>query len=137
MQIFSYNDFKNEKGIISFSEAGQLYSSLLNSSNQLDKEFQEEWTTFVLLCVEYASARGKWLTLSREEKLANDEARTVAHNKVIYQLKLLKGLANEQGNQVPWFDKFNDDRKRIGDFACYVAYVYALNARQTIRGNYG
>ncbi|HEP1800024.1 TPA: hypothetical protein VB869_002188 [Streptococcus suis] len=129
MQIFSYNDFKNEKGIISFSEAGQLYSSLLNSSNQLDKEFQEEWTTFVLLCVEYASARGKWLTLSREEKLANDEARTVAHNKVIYQLKLLKGLANEQGNQVPWFDKFNDDRKRIGDFACYVAYVYALNAR--------
>lgn len=129
MQIFSYNDFKNEKGIISFSEAGQLYSSLLNSSNQLDKEFQEEWTTFVLLCVEYASARGKWLTLLREEKLANDEARTVAHNKVIYQLKLLKGLANEQGNQVPWFDKFNDDRKRIGDFACYVAYVYALNAR--------
>ena len=129
MQVFSYDDFKNEKEIMSFSEAEQIYSNLLNSSNQLDKEFQEEWTTFVLLCVEYASARGKWLTLSREEKLANDEARTVAHNKVIYQLKLLKGLANEQGNQVPWFDKFNDDRKRIGDFACYVAYVYALNAR--------
>ena len=86
MQIFSYDDFKNEKEIISFSEAEQIYSNLLNSSNQLDKEFQEEWTTFILLCVEYASARGKWLTLSREEKLANDEARTVTHNKVIYQL---------------------------------------------------
>ncbi|MBZ4298618.1 hypothetical protein LAJ56_11615, partial [Streptococcus pneumoniae] len=79
MQTFNYDDFKNEKGIVSFSEAEQIYSSLLNSSNQLDKEFQEEWTTFVLLCVEYASARGKWLTLSREEKLANDESRTVTH----------------------------------------------------------
>lgn len=129
MQTFSYDDFKNEKGIVSFSEAEQIYSSLLNSSNQLDKEFQEEWTTFVLLCVEYTSIRGKWLTLSREEKLANDEARAVTHNKVIYQLKILKGLASEQGNNVAWFDKFNDDRKRIGDFACYVAYIYALNAR--------
>lgn len=129
MQTFSYDDFKNEKGIVSFSEAEQIYSSLLNSSNQLDKEFQEEWTTFVLLCIEYVSTRGKWLTLSREEKLANDEARTVIHNKVIYQLKILKGLANEQCNDVTWFDKFNDDRKRIGDFACYVAYIYALNAR--------
>ncbi|MEK5288135.1 hypothetical protein MKY69_00675 [Streptococcus sp. FSL R7-0212] len=129
MQIFSYDDFKNEKGIISFSEAEQIYSNLINSSNQLDKEFQEEWTTFVLLCVEYASARGKWLTLSREEKLANDEARTVTHNKVIYQLKLLKGLANEQDNDITWFESFNDDRKRIGDFACYVAYIYSINGR--------
>lgn len=129
MQTFNYDDFKNEKGIVSFSEAEQIYSSLLNSSNQLDKEFQEEWTTFVLLCVEYASACGKWLTLSREEKLANDESRTVTHNKVIYQLKILKGLASEQGNDVAWFEQFNDDRKRIGDFACYVAYIYALNAR--------
>ncbi|EGV02894.1 hypothetical protein [Streptococcus sp. ST16] len=129
MQTFSYDVFKNEKGIVSFSEAEQIYSSLLNSSNQLDKEFQEEWTTFVLLCVEYTSIRGKWLTLSREEKLANDEARAVTHNKVIYQLKILKSLANEQSNDVTWFEKFNDDRKRIGDFACYVAYIYALNAR--------
>ena len=129
MQTFNYDDFKNEKGIVSFSEAEQIYSSLLNSSNQLDKEFQEEWTTFVLLCVEYTSIRGKWLTLSREEKLANDEARAVTHNKVIYQLKILKSLANEQSNDVTWFEKFNDDRKRIGDFACYVAYIYALNAR--------
>ncbi|PIO78104.1 hypothetical protein [Streptococcus parauberis] len=129
MQIFSYDDFKNEKGIILFSEAEQIYSNLINSSNQLDKEFQEEWTTFVLLCVEYASARGKWLTLSREEKLANDEARTVTHNKVIYQLKLLKGLANEQDNDITWFESFNDDRKRIGDFACYVAYIYSINGR--------
>ena len=129
MQTFNYDDFKNEKGIVSFSEAEQIYSSLLNSSNQLDKEFQEEWKTFVLLCVEYDSARGKWLTLSREEKLANDESRTVTHNKVIYQLKILKGLASEQGNDVAWFEQFNDDRKRIGDFACYVAYIYALNAR--------
>lgn len=129
MQTFCYDDFKNEKGIVSFSEAEQIYSSLLNSSNQLDKEFQEEWTTFVLLCVEYTSIRGKWHTLSREEKLANDEARAVTHNKVIYQLKILKSLANEQSNDVTWFEKFNDDRKRFGDFACYVAYIYALNAR--------
>ena len=129
MQVFKYSDFQNEKGIISFSEAEQIYSNLINSSNQLDKEFQEEWTTFVLLCVEYASARGKWLTLSREEKLANDESRTVTHNKVIYQLKLLKGLANEQDNDITWFESFNDDRKRIGDFACYVAYIYSINGR--------
>lgn len=61
----------------------------------------------------------------RERNLPMMNLRTVTHNKVIYQLKILKGLASEQGNDVAWFEQFNDDRKRIGDFACYVAYIYA------------
>lgn len=129
MQTFTYNDFLNEKDIITFDLAGTVYNDLINSSNIHDPEFKNYWKEFIQLCVKYAEARGSWLTLSREEKQSFDETRTIIHNKVIYQLKLLKGLADAQGKDVSWFETFKDDRKLIGDFACYVAYVYAVNAR--------
>ncbi|HEW9441957.1 TPA: hypothetical protein V1H70_001456 [Streptococcus pneumoniae] len=129
MKIFTYQDFLDDKEIITFELAEIIYNDLISSSNIHDPEFKKYWKEFIELCVKYAEIRGNWLTLSREEKLSSDEARTIIHNKVIYQLKLLKGLANAQGKDVSWFERFNDDRKRIGDFACYVAYIYALNAR--------
>ena len=129
MEVFTYTDFLNDKDVITFDHAGIIYNDLINSSNIHDPEFKKYWKEFIELCVKYAEIRGNWLTFSREEKLSSDEARTIIHNKVIYQLKLLKGMANAQYKDVSWFETFKDDRKLIGDFACYVAYVYAVNAR--------
>ena len=47
MQILTYQDCLNEKGVISFEEARMIYDSLINSSNIHDPEFQVYWKELV------------------------------------------------------------------------------------------
>ncbi|HFH9837932.1 TPA: hypothetical protein ACGOON_001296 [Streptococcus suis] len=129
MQFFTYNDFTSETGHLSFADCQVIHDELLNSSDTLNSEFQEFWTEFLTSCVAYAEARGKWFLLTKEERMNFDSSRTTIHNKVIHNLKLLRALAIENQKDTSWFDKFQDDRKRIGDFACYLAYIYAINSR--------
>ncbi len=56
-------------------------------------------------------------------------SRTAKHERVIYCLKLLSRYLGQEGVDVSWFDAIEDNRKQIGDFACYIAYIYSINAR--------
>ena len=69
MQILTYQDCLNEKGVISFEEARMIYDSLINSSNIHDPEFQVYWKELVEYSAQYAEMRGKWLTLTIEEQI--------------------------------------------------------------------
>ncbi|HFI0446504.1 TPA: hypothetical protein ACGOW0_000899 [Streptococcus suis] len=129
MQLFTYNDFTSEKGHLAFEECQTIHNEILASSDKNNSEFLDYWKEFLSSCVSYAEARGKWFLLSKEERMDFDSKRTTIHNKVIFNLKIIKALANEKGKDTTWFDKFQDERKRIGDFACYLAYVYGVNAR--------
>lgn len=129
MNIFTYNNFTSEAGHLSFNEAEKIYNKLISSANHLDKEFQEYWHEFIVASLHYSQARGKWWTISQDERREFDSTRTTLHNKVIFQLKLLKGIIKESNGDTSWFDDITEDRKRIGDFACYVIYIYSVNAR--------
>ena len=129
MQIFTYKDFLKDKDIITFEHAEKIYDAIIRSSNIHDPEFQECWQSLIELSAQYAEARGKWFTLTREEKTALDEPRRIIHNKIKHLLGNIKWLAEQQGKDSSWFDEFHDDRKRMGDFANYLNYVYAVNAR--------
>lgn len=89
----------------------------------------EYWNDFINSCVEYAEIRSTWLFLSREEKLEKDELRTAIHNTVIRNLSILKRMVENRNENIEWYNRFYDDRKRIGDFACYISYIYALCTR--------
>ena len=69
------------------------------------------------------------LLWEREERQQKDEGRTAKHERVIYCLKLLSRYLGQEGVDVSWFDAIEDNRKQIGDFACYIAYIYSINAR--------
>ena len=73
--------------------------------------------------------RGKWRILTKEEQDALDDSRTNIHNRIRDNLIFIRGLAQINGKDTSWFDKFHDDRKRMGDFANYLNYIYAVNAR--------
>ena len=64
-----------------------------------------------------------------KNKHAKDDTRTTKHNKFIYTLKIFIGYSKQKGYEFPWFESIKDNRKQLGDFACYVSYVYAVNAR--------
>lgn len=127
MKFYTHTDF--DKSHLTFSECQIIHEQILDSSNKLDSEFQVYWKELVKSCIEYTEARGKWLLLSREDKMNFDSTRTTIHNKVIHNLKLIKALTLENNKDCSWYEKFQDDRKRIGDFANYLVYAYAINAR--------
>lgn len=129
MQIFTYKDFLKDKGIITFEQAEKIYDALIKSVNIHDPEFLEDWKYLIELCARYAEARGKYLTIPIAENESAGKSRSSIHDLIIIQLNIIKRYAENLGNDTSWFDEFHDDRKRKGDFANYLNYVYAVNAR--------
>ncbi|HFI0450429.1 TPA: hypothetical protein ACGOY4_000395 [Streptococcus suis] len=129
MQIFTYNDFLKDKGIITFEQAEKIYEDLIGSVNIHDSEFLEYWKSLIELCAQYTEARGKYLTIPIAENEAAGKTRTRIHDSIIRQFNIIKRYAEKNGNDTSWFDEFHEDRRRIGDFANYLTYVYAVNAR--------
>ncbi|VJH96129.1 Uncharacterised protein [Streptococcus pneumoniae] len=129
MQIFTYKDFLKDKGIITFEQAEKIYDALIKSVNIHDPEFLEDWKYLIELCARYAEARGKYLTIPISENESAGKSRSGIHELIIIQLNVIKRYAENLGNDTSWFDEFHDDRKRKGDFANYLNYVYAVNAR--------
>ena len=78
---------------------------------------------------EYTSIRCKWELMDREEKIDNDNFRTGCHNSFIISLDVLSRLAAAEDVDSSWREDLGDDRKRIGDFACYIAYINGIANR--------
>ena len=99
------------------SYALELYKELLSAS------------------VRYLESRSNWPLWSREKKLEEDSTRTSRHNKVILAFDTLARYLEMQGNTASWRAVLGKEsetpyyRKRIGDFACYLAFIGSLNAR--------
>lgn len=127
--MISYQNFLKEKDSLSFEVCTNYFQDLIIAVNQTDEDSLLYWNDFISASVDYSQARGEWLLLSREEKHAKDDMRTTKHNKVIYTLKIYIAYSKQRGNVFPWFEEIKDNRKQLGDLACYVSYVYAINAR--------
>ena len=78
---------------------------------------------------EYTSIRCKWELMDREEKINEDNYRTACHDTFISSLNSLSGRAAAEGVDLSWREELGDDRKRIGDFACYIAYINGIANR--------
>ena len=100
-----------------------------------DTEALELYDELMKVATRYAAIRANWLLLSREEKNEQDSGRTSCHNSVITHFNMLVRYLKQQGKAAAWRDElgYEEDnpynRKAIGDFACYLAFVNRINAR--------
>ena len=98
-------------------DAMELYEDLLAAANR------------------YAAIRAKWLLQDREGRMEADAGRTGAHDTVIRCLDVLSRYLKSIGKEAAWRDALGyeaddrNNRKAMGDFACYLAFVGALNMR--------
>jgi len=81
------------------------------------------------LAIDYATIRSRWSLMNREQRNEIDPQRTIAHNAFIDSVNILSRNMVKQGEDNSWREMLGDDRKMIGDFACYVALFLALEAR--------
>ena len=129
----NYNDYKKQVDILSLEEMEEIWTDLLQSLDLKNEDCKELFDDFINSVVSYSCERLKWNAVyDREERIEKDKGRTIIHDGLITRLNILaRFLKNELNKDTSWRDRLGDEahRKRIGDFACYVAFCYRINAR--------
>ena len=127
-----YEEYLKRIDTLTIEQASEIYRTIIESLDLDENDDREILQDYLMAAAKYANVRACWNILSREEKMDTDANRTACHNKVILHLNILARYLASKGKDVSWRDELGDDslhRKRIGDFACYVACLEGLNAR--------
>lgn len=130
----TYEEYLKQPKAIPFEKMQMIHAEMLAEIGA-NAEAIELYDELIKIATRYASIRANWILLSREEKIEQDSGRTSCHNSVIIHLNMLARYLKQQGETAVWRDRLGyeeDDpynRKAIGDFACYLAFVNGINAR--------
>lgn len=128
----SYNTYLEHPAgdVLAVEEALQIYKDIYDSINQCECEDLPEFVeAFLNKSCAYATMRTQWEFWDREKRIEKDSLRTALHNSVIDAVNILARLLNSEGVDTPWREQLGDKRKRVGDFACFVAYMVGINNR--------
>lgn len=141
-QTFKHYLTLNES--MDFEMMTSIHQEILTQADIQDEDFQWLWQDCVHYAIEYSRIRSQWHFLSMEEKQSQDASRTSLHNNLIGCFLSLERLFEQLGWQSKgWTEQLflqqkiekrtkedvQSHRQRIGDFANYLAFVYALNSR--------
>jgi len=77
----------------------------------------------------YARIRVDWLMTKPEDRLQIDRSRSFAHDSFIDSCNILSRNMAKNGDDITWRTKIGDDRKSIGDFACFLHCYLGIKAR--------
>lgn len=78
--------------------------------------------------VRYARLRTNWQLADLEQRREMDRHRTAAHDALIDACNILSRNMAKTGEDASWRAAMND-RKEVGDFACYIHCFLGLAAR--------
>ena len=76
--------------------------------------------------VRYARIRVDWYFADEEKRREMDGPRTIAHNAFIDSCNILSRNMAQTGEDNSWRTSLGNDRKVIGDFACYIEYCLGI-----------
>lgn len=116
--------------VLTLEDAQAIYSKMTDGIQKCQLEDKYEfWNDFLKGAAEYTYIRNKWEFMSREEKYEADHGRTMTHDGFITSVNVLSRIMGKEGVDNSWHDELGEDRKKIGDFACFVAYVTGISNR--------
>ncbi len=130
--MYSYDSYLDHRAgaTITVDEALRIYNDICEGVKKCTIEDKMEFADdFVKKACNYAKVRQDWEFMSNDEKMEADKGRTIKHNACIDAVNILARLLNSDGIETPWRDQLGDERKRIGDFACFVAYIVGISNR--------
>jgi hypothetical protein len=107
----TYNDAERIYQVLTASSCQSLVRDLLDSA------------------VAYARIRTTWALAAFEERREQSGVRTRAHNALIDYCNVVSRSMAAAGEDNSWRVELGDDRRVIGDFACYLHCILGLNAR--------
>lgn len=124
-----YEEYLSKKDSITLEKADEILCQIEANLDKNDEDAMELYNDFVEGAVAYANVRAGWILLSNDEKMDQDKGRTYKHDSIINRVNILARYFEKIGKDVSWRAELGEARKKIGDFACYVALFYGLGAR--------
>ena len=132
--LCSYNEYLGLNKTISFEECKKLHQDMLEEIGR-DEDAIEMYDYMIEKATEYVVLRSNWTTRDREWKMNEDPRRTATHDVLINHFNMLARYLKSIGKTADWRDALGyveDDpanRTTIGDFACFIVFIHALNGR--------
>lgn len=122
---------KHEAGnVLPIEEALRIYDGLLHSIKICTNEYKDEIVNELIeKTIKYSAVRAKWEIWDRETRISEDKGRTIIHNAVIDAFNILARLLSKDDIDTTWRDELGENRKRIGDFACFLVYMIGISNR--------
>lgn len=132
--LSTYEEYLSMPMSLTFEEMAALHRQIAAETDG-DTEALDLYKDLLAAAVKYAGSRARWPLWDREKKMEEDPVRTSRHNQVILALDMLARYLRMQGKPALWRDTLGEEaqnpycRKRLGDFACYLAFAESLNTR--------
>lgn len=106
------------------------YERAADSWRQIgDSQLTELRLELVRAAISYSTHRVQWKLAGPEQRLEMSPARTAAHNAFIDACNILSRNMANAGESNEWRSLLGDNRKEIGDFACFIVLFLGLAAR--------
>ncbi|HVT87685.1 MAG TPA: hypothetical protein VHD56_02450 [Tepidisphaeraceae bacterium] len=83
----------------------------------------------VATAARYARLRVDWVLADVDGRMALESDRTNCHNSLIAACDILSRNMSRAGEDIAWRKLLGEDRKRIGDFACFLHALLGVSAR--------
>ena len=128
----TYEEYLDHKAgnILTMEDALSIYTRMANAIAKCEHEAKTElWDDFVVRSYKYTLVRCKWEFMEYQERIDADPGRTRMHDTVIDSIEILARLAAKEGMDTSWRDDLGGERKRLGDFACFVTYITGISNR--------
>lgn len=129
MRFPCYKECLRKNNILSFEEANQIIESIISFTGSNTIEGEKLIKIMVCSAIDYAGLRARWGVMSTLEMVRMNELRSQFHDLFIQSVDSLANYLEEDGRKIVWREKLGDDRKRIGDFACYITYIQGIDER--------
>ena len=129
--IYTYEDYLKMNNTIDIKTCLKIHAIMAEEIDN-DEEAIELYDEIVEKSAEYTLYRANWTIKDREWKMDNDSARSAKHDSIIIKFNQLARYLRMQGKEAKWRDMLGDERhnrKLIGDMACFLTFVQALNGR--------
>lgn len=115
-------------------EARSIFQAMMAVA-EIDEDTKDLWNEIVEAASRYSTTRLKWETATLDEKLSMDESRSLQHD--VFMIKLNQFARYAELNQLDhsWREQLGDpkrdpeNRKRMGDLACWICLFLELKAR--------
>lgn len=144
MNLYSFQRYLNKPEALTFPEMEEIHRQIMANSDFNNEDFRELWEDVLRQSMKYTLVRSEGMILTQQEQELRDASRTEVHNQVLSSFLILErffvqqGWKSEDWTKLLFLQSFienrtlfdlNSHRKRVGDFANYLTFVYALHNR--------
>ncbi len=132
--VTTYKEYLGKDSVLTFEDMTRLHEAMLQEL-QGDPEAEALYDRLVRAGTLYVETRAGWKLMAKDVRRERNDERTARHNSVITGLDMLADYLKEKGDSTDWRDEIGYEavdkvnRKRCGDFGCYLAFINAINAR--------